>query len=110
MQDEAFNDVDFEVQWIRHCDVPFFKVQTLLNAMNDDKPITMSRDGQEISEDIGERVCEMFNKLDFSVGEDRPQPTKRSKSSINAKKLYDLSLQLSMYILLWTSYFLTYLL
>ncbi|XP_073012718.1 uncharacterized protein [Typha latifolia] len=51
----------FKIKWLRLHDLPFQKTLHLKNPLNDYKPVKISRDCQELSEDIGEALCELFH-------------------------------------------------
>ena len=76
--EEQAGTIKFEVEWISQCNLPFSEMRMLSNSLNENKPVTISRDGQELPADVGERVCEMFNELGFT--ENRSKRAKRSES------------------------------
>ncbi|KAG6788404.1 hypothetical protein POTOM_004470 [Populus tomentosa] len=51
----------FKVKWLRLNDLPFQKTLHLKNPLNDYKPVKISRDCQELPEDIGEALCELID-------------------------------------------------
>ncbi|CAK7335407.1 unnamed protein product [Dovyalis caffra] len=51
----------FKVKWLRLNDLPFQKTLNLKNPLNDYKPVKISRDCQELPEDIGEALCELID-------------------------------------------------
>lgn len=51
----------FKVKWLQLNDVPFQKTLHLKNPLNDYKPVKISRDCQELPEDIGEALCELID-------------------------------------------------
>ncbi|XP_050228804.1 uncharacterized protein LOC126678003 [Mercurialis annua] len=51
----------FKVKWLRLNDLPFQKTLHLKNPLNDFKPVKISRDCQELPEDIGEALCELID-------------------------------------------------
>uniref|UniRef100_A0A2P2LE43 YTH domain-containing family protein n=1 Tax=Rhizophora mucronata TaxID=61149 RepID=A0A2P2LE43_RHIMU len=51
----------FKVTWLQLNDLPFQKTLHLKNPLNDYKPVKISRDCQELPEDIGEALCEMID-------------------------------------------------
>ncbi|XP_020240937.1 uncharacterized protein LOC109819583 isoform X2 [Asparagus officinalis] len=51
----------FKVKWLQLSDLPFQKTLHLKNPLNDYKPVKISRDCQELSADIGEALCELFD-------------------------------------------------
>lgn len=51
----------FKVKWLQLNDLPFQKTLHLKNPLNDYKPVKISRDCQELSEDVGEALCGLFD-------------------------------------------------
>lgn len=51
----------FKVKWLRLHDLPFQMTLHLKNPLNDYKPVKISRDCQELPEDIGEALCELLD-------------------------------------------------
>ncbi|KAJ9549998.1 hypothetical protein OSB04_022541 [Centaurea solstitialis] len=60
----------FKVKWLRLYDLPFQKTLHLKNPLNQYKPVKISRDCQELTQDIGEALCEL---LDGENGVDENQ-------------------------------------
>lgn len=99
----------FKVKWLRLHDLPFQKTLHLKNPLNDYKPVKISRDCQELSQEIGEALCELLDgktdvgdnlrKNDFS-GDDLPprRPFMEPSCSLPGEE-YNLS---SMHMT-WTS-------
>ncbi|CAL5437223.1 unnamed protein product [Camellia sinensis] len=54
----------FKVKWLRLHDLPFQKTLHLKNPLNDYKPVKISRDCQELPQDIGEALCELLDGKD----------------------------------------------
>ncbi|KAK6947694.1 YTH domain [Dillenia turbinata] len=55
----------FKVKWLQLNDLPFQKTLHLKNPLNDYKPVKISRDCQELSQDIGEALLELLDgKID----------------------------------------------
>ncbi|XP_022319940.2 YTH domain-containing protein 1-like isoform X1 [Crassostrea virginica] len=50
----------FKLDWINRKDLAFTKTQHLHNAWNDNKPVKIGRDGQEVEPRCGEALCKMF--------------------------------------------------
>ncbi|SOV10807.1 YTH domain-containing protein, putative [Plasmodium sp. gorilla clade G2] len=57
---KVFRGKNFDIQWIRVIDVPFQEVAHLKNSLNENKPIKVGRDGQEIEQMAGIQLCEAF--------------------------------------------------
>lgn len=51
----------FKVKWLRLYDLPFQNTLHLKNPLNHYKPVKISRDCQDLSQDIGEALCELLN-------------------------------------------------
>eukprot|EP00250_Pteridium_aquilinum_P011997 c20443_g1_i1 orf=115-1707(+) len=52
----------FSVEWIRLYDLPFQKTLHLKNPLNSFKPVKISRDCQELTEEIGEALCALLDE------------------------------------------------
>ncbi|CAI9093876.1 OLC1v1029468C2 [Oldenlandia corymbosa var. corymbosa] len=60
----------FKVKWLRLYDLPFQKTLHLKNPLNDYKPVKISRDCQELPQDIGQALCELLdgkNDIELSL-------------------------------------------
>ncbi|XP_019054162.1 PREDICTED: YTH domain-containing protein 2 isoform X2 [Nelumbo nucifera] len=51
----------FNVKWLRLHNLPFQKTLHLKNPLNDYKPVKISRDCQELSQEIGQALCELID-------------------------------------------------
>ena len=51
---------NFEVKWIEKANLSFDKVPDLLNPINHNLPVKISRDGQELPYEIGAKLCKMY--------------------------------------------------
>ncbi|KAL2547379.1 YTH family protein [Forsythia ovata] len=51
----------FKVKWLQLHDLPFQKTLHLKNPWNDYKPVKISRDCQELPQDIGEALCVLLD-------------------------------------------------
>ncbi|SBT34584.1 YTH domain-containing protein, putative [Plasmodium ovale wallikeri] len=58
--DKIFRGRNFDIQWIRVVDVLFQEVSHLKNSLNENKPIKVGRDGQEIEQMTGIKLCDIF--------------------------------------------------
>ncbi|OMO89693.1 hypothetical protein CCACVL1_07697 [Corchorus capsularis] len=54
----------FKVKWLCLNHLPFQKTLHLKNPLNDYKPVKISRDCQELPQDIGEALCELLDGSD----------------------------------------------
>jgi len=52
----------FKVEWITLYDLPFSETLHIRNPLNNNKPVKISRDGQELSHEIGEQLCTLFDE------------------------------------------------
>lgn len=52
----------FDVRWLRLDDLDFSEVSNVLNPWNENKSVKISRDGQELPNDVGRQVCELFDR------------------------------------------------
>ncbi|KAI4315340.1 hypothetical protein L6164_028161 [Bauhinia variegata] len=64
--EEAFHNsarviLIFSVKWLRLNHLPFHKTLHLKNPLNDYKLVKISRDCQELSQDVGEALCKLLN-------------------------------------------------
>jgi len=50
----------FKLDWITRRELPFTKTTFLHNAWNENKPVKIGRDGQEIEPRCGEALCRLF--------------------------------------------------
>ncbi|XP_057839017.2 uncharacterized protein LOC131049032 isoform X2 [Cryptomeria japonica] len=73
----------FKVKWLRLYNLPFQKTVHLKNPLNEYKPVKISRDCQELTQEIGEALCsliddgnELEGKQKWIAVHDGP-PTKR---------------------------------
>lgn len=51
----------FDVRWLRLDDLDFSQVANIMNPWNENKSVKASRDGQELPNEVGRRVCEMVD-------------------------------------------------
>ena len=47
----------FYIRWITICDISFYHLVPLLNRLNEDQPVFIGRDGQEIDTETGATLC-----------------------------------------------------
>lgn len=64
----------FNVDWVRRFDLPFRETESMTNPLNENKPIKISRDGQELPLSLALRVCRMFDEGADAAGVPRPAP------------------------------------
>merc|ERR1711881_765576 len=73
----------FKIDWVCRKDVPFPKTQHLHNPWNDNKPVKIGRDGQEIEPSIAEELCRLFTVDD---GIDMTPILRKSKESARKQR------------------------
>ncbi|KAJ7517618.1 hypothetical protein O6H91_21G031800 [Diphasiastrum complanatum] len=66
----------FSVKWLRLYDLPFQRTVHLKNPLNHFKPVKISRDCQELAQDIGEALCSLIDE-----GAEREEKIKRKAGS-----------------------------
>lgn len=62
----------FGLEWRRLYDLPFSETEYLKNPLNEDKPVKISRDGQELPPDIGQDLIRLFEEGAEKAGVPRP--------------------------------------
>ncbi|KAI6651634.1 hypothetical protein LOD99_4885 [Oopsacas minuta] len=71
----------FRLQWVYKEDLEFSRCQDVSNPWNDNKPVKISRDGQELPPGIGEKLCRLwFERPDTPP--DISSPSKTSNSNL----------------------------
>jgi len=73
----------FKIDWICKRDLPFTKVSHLHNPWNENKPVKIGRDGQEIEPSIAEELCRLF-PVDDEI--DMTPILRRSKESARRQR------------------------
>ena len=71
IQNQALGS-SFDVAWRRLYDLPFTETEHLHNPLNEDKPVKISRDGQELPPDLGEALVQLFEEGAERNGIPRP--------------------------------------
>ncbi|VWU48204.1 YTH domain-containing protein, putative [Hepatocystis sp. ex Piliocolobus tephrosceles] len=115
-EDKIFRGRNFDIQWIRVVDVYFQEIVHIKNSLNENKPIKVGRDGQEIEQMAGIKLCDLFeakfekansnittvpppmqnvNTLNY-VNQSNPQDLPYMHDQKNAVKLYPLNSDLNM--------------
>ena len=64
--------LNFNIEWLRRFELPFQETEHLRNPLNEDKPVKISRDGQELPPDIGEALVQLFEEGADRTGVPRP--------------------------------------
>lgn len=52
----------FHIRWITICDISFYHLALLLNRLNEDQPVFIGRDGQEIDPGTGAQLCNIIDE------------------------------------------------
>jgi len=73
----------FKIDWICKKDLSFQKVGHLYNPWNDNKPVKIGRDGQEIEPSVAENLCKLFVT---DAGIDMTPILRRSKESARRQR------------------------
>jgi len=60
----------FKIDWITKNDLFFTKCAYILNPWNENKPVKVGRDGQEIESHAGELLCRQFDLTDINTQTD----------------------------------------
>ena len=58
----------FKIDWLCRRDLSFVKTGAIYNPLNDNKPVKIGRDGQEVDADAGKQLCLEFphdDKIDL---------------------------------------------
>ncbi|XP_064624632.1 YTH domain-containing protein 1-like [Lineus longissimus] len=79
----------FRLQWINRKEVPFTKTMHLQNSWNDNKPIKIGRDGQEIEPYVGSELCRLFPNDDNIDVASLARKVKRERRNLVPKDFRD---------------------
>ncbi|CAF3816104.1 unnamed protein product [Rotaria sp. Silwood1] len=91
MSNRAFSGVIY-IDWISRRSLPFNQTLHLFNSWNENKPVKIGRDGQEIEPRCAETLCRLFPSdptidiLSISRKADKHKSSSRSPLSINPSK------------------------
>lgn len=58
----------FQIRWERVADLSYGVLGNMTNPWNEDKPIRMCRDGQELPADLGEKLVKLLNERPERAG------------------------------------------
>ncbi|CAG8623408.1 25203_t:CDS:10, partial [Racocetra persica] len=58
---------NFSVRWLKIGNLSFERTHNIRNPWNDNKPVKISRDGQELPESIGDELCSLFDYTSAKV-------------------------------------------
>ncbi|KAL6003790.1 hypothetical protein ACLOJK_004336 [Asimina triloba] len=80
----------FKVKWLQLSNLPFQKTLHLKNPLNDYKPVKISRDCQELSQDVGEALCSLIDGdigMDEQPKRDASVPLQEDYASVSSSKM-----------------------
>ena len=58
----------FRVDWKRRVDLPFEATSQMFNPLNEDKPVRICRDGQEVPHELGQQLTGMMDRMAQEAG------------------------------------------
>ena len=58
----------FHIRWIVIAETRFSRVGHLRNALNENQPVLIARDGQEVEEQCGAALCELIDEEKERMG------------------------------------------
>ncbi|CAD7703701.1 unnamed protein product [Ostreobium quekettii] len=61
----------FQVEWRCRCDLSFYKVEHLVNPLNEGKPVKIAKDGQEVQREVGDELVRLMEEI-AGQGEGNP--------------------------------------
>jgi hypothetical protein len=61
----------FRLEWLSTVEIPFFHVGHLKNKLNENEPVLIGKDGQEIDEECGHRLVEVMEVIIRNRNEDQ---------------------------------------
>jgi hypothetical protein len=73
----------FRVEWLSTTETEFYHFGQLTNSLNNDLPVLVGKDGQEIEEECGRKLLEAMGRVIHSKhghGSHNPRDTRRSES------------------------------
>lgn len=84
----------FKIDWICKKDLTFQKVQHLHNPWNENKPVKIGRDGQEIEPSVAEELCRLFpvdQEIDMTpILRRSKESARRQRSRPESEKVQDI--------------------
>ncbi|KAK3583246.1 hypothetical protein CHS0354_015427 [Potamilus streckersoni] len=79
----------FKLDWVNRKELAFTKTTHLHNPWNDNKPVKIGRDGQEIEPRVGEALCRLFppdNNVDLTDIVDRARKSRRGSGARDRRR------------------------
>ncbi|KAL3869121.1 hypothetical protein ACJMK2_041842 [Sinanodonta woodiana] len=79
----------FKLDWVNRKELAFTKTTHLHNPWNDNKPVKIGRDGQEIEPRVGEALCRLFppdNNVDLTDIVDRARKSRRGSGDRDRRR------------------------
>lgn len=85
----------FKVEWLCTTDLAFTETHDIINPYNENKPVKVARDGQQVEPNVGKSLCKLFPAGDKRLLLDalvsmRRQVDERRRSSRKSKPYYPL--------------------
>lgn len=85
----------FKLEWLCKKQLPFFDTHDLFNPYNENKPIKVARDGQQVEPKVGKRLCKLFpedskEQLHESISTLKRQVSQRKRSTRKNGDFYPL--------------------
>lgn len=76
----------FKLEWLCKKQLPFYDTHDLLNPFNENKPVKVARDGQQLEPKVGKKLCSLFardnkEQLYESISTLKRQVSQRKRSS-----------------------------
>jgi len=71
----------FKVHWLNKQVVSFEKFEDITNDLNNNLPVKISRDGQELSTEAGAKICQVLDEETKGVISNEEEPTTETLSS-----------------------------
>lgn len=83
----------FKVEWLCTKKLPFHDTNELVNPFNDNKPVKVARDGQQVEQKVGKKLCRLFpqdskERLLAGIATLKRQTSLRKKSPQRYDSLY----------------------
>ena len=75
----------FDIEWIRRYNLPFQDTEGLYNPLNEGKPVKICRDGQDLPNELGERLIQLME--DAAEAHGIPRPRKPSEPRLLGMKI-----------------------
>lgn len=85
-----------KVDWLCTKDLPFHETQDLYNPFNDNKPVKVARDGQQVEPSVGKKLCKLFphdsrKQLVSAISRIKRRQDNEKKSSLSKHSYYPMT-------------------